>query len=156
MRSIRILVVLLSMFCSGAVTLAAQDAQSRLWDAAMAGDTAAIRQAVAAGARVDSLDARTSRNGRYALNWATLNNHTAAVKLLLELKAPVEAENHTGFTALHHAAESGSIDAARILLAAGADPDHPNKSGVRPLMTAMDNGHTALAKLLETTPRKPK
>ena len=50
--------------------LSAQSPQDRLWDAAVAGDTAAIRSAVAAGAKIDSLDRRVSVNGRYALNWA--------------------------------------------------------------------------------------
>ena len=136
--------------------LSAQDPQSRLWDAAIAGDTAAIRKAVNEGAKVDSLDTRRSQNGRFALNWAALGNHAAAVKLLLDLKAPIEAENRTGFTALNHAAEAGSLDAAKVLLAAGADPDHANKMGVTPVIVATENGHEAVAKLIEAAPRKKK
>ena len=41
-----------------ASTAAAQSAQDVLWDAAIAGDTAAIRQAVADGAVIDSLDVK--------------------------------------------------------------------------------------------------
>ncbi len=129
--------------------VAAQDAQSRLWDAAIAGDTAAIRQAAAEGARVDSLDTRTSRNGRRALNWAALNDRVDAIALLLELGAPLDAENYTGFSALHHAAEVGSLAAARALLAAGADPAHANLEGVLPATTARENGNDAVAALLE-------
>ena len=134
----------------------AQDAQSRLWDAAIAGDTTAIRKAVSDGAKIDSLDTRRSQNGRYALNWATWNNHVAAVKLLIELDAPLEAENLTGFTALHHAAENGSADAAQILLAAGANPDHTNKMGYTPQEIAAERGHDAIAKMLQAAPRKKK
>lgn len=44
-----------------------------------AGDTLAIRQAVADGAVVDSLDTRTTRNGRRALNWAARYGRVDAI-----------------------------------------------------------------------------
>ena len=134
--------------------LRAQDAQSRLWDAAVAGDTLAIRQAVADGAVVDSLDTRRSRNGSRALNWAALNDRVDAIALLLELGATIEAVNITGFSALHHAAEAGSVEAARALLAAGADPAHANHAGMRPADTARELGHADLAAILEAAARE--
>jgi len=157
MRYLRAFLLPLAVLLFGASNvLSAQDAQARLWDAAIAGDTAAIRKAVNDGAGVDSLDTRRSQNGRFALNWAALGNHAGAVQLLLDLKAPIEAENLTGFTALNHAAEAGSLDAAKILLAAGADPDHANKMGMTPVIVATENGHEAVAKLIEAAPRKKK
>ncbi len=157
MKYARVQLLLLPLLImASAQMVSAQDAQSRLWDAAIAGDTAAIRKAVADGARVDSLDTRTNRNGRYALNWAAWYNRVDAVKLLIALKASLEAENNTGFTALSHAAEHGSLEAARILLDAGADPDHANQSGNTPQVIAEARGYTALATLLEAAPRKKK
>lgn len=147
MRLIRIIVVLAALAAPS--TLAAQDAQSRLWDAAIAGDTAAIRAAVNAGAVVDSLDVRTSQNGRRPLNWAALGNHVDALRLLLELGAPIDARNRTGFTALHHAAEEGSTAAAEFLIAAGADRTLVNQQGLTPLDVARENYSTAVARLLE-------
>lgn len=129
--------------------LLAQDAQSRLWDAAIAGDTLAIRQAVADGAKIDSLDTRRNPNGRLALNWAAWHNRVPAIQLLIALGAPLEAENRTGFSALHHAAEAGSLEAARALLAAGADPGHRNRAGFLPVETAMEQGNDSVAALLE-------
>lgn len=129
--------------------LAAQDAQSRLWDAAIAGDTLAIRQAVSDGAKIDSLDARRNPNGRLALNWAAWYDRVPAIRLLVELGAPLEAENRTGFTPLHHAAEAGSLEAARALLEAGADPGHANKAGYTPAQTARELGNAEVAELLE-------
>ena len=129
--------------------LLAQDAQSRLWDAAIAGDTLAIRQAVAAGAKIDSLDTRRNPNGRLALNWAAWHNRVPAIELLIALGAPLEAENRTGFSALHHAAEAGSLEAARALLAAGADPGHRNRAGFLPVETATERGNDIVAALLE-------
>jgi ankyrin repeat protein len=129
--------------------LLAQDAQSRLWDAAIAGDTLAIRQAVADGAKIDSLDTRRNPNGRLALNWAAWHNRVPAIQLLIALGAPLEAENRTGFSALHHAAEAGSLEAARALLAAGADPGHRNRAGFLPVETARERGNESVAALLE-------
>jgi hypothetical protein len=128
----------------------AQTPQERLWDGAIAGDTVAIVDAIADGARVDSLDTRTNPNGRLALNWAAWYDRVAAIRVLLASGADLEAVNRTGFTALHHAAESGSRAAADALLAAGADASHANRGGRRPAETARGNGHAAIAELLET------
>jgi ankyrin repeat protein len=156
MRSIRSVLFVLAIVCTHATPSVAQNAQSALWEAAIAGDTSAIRKAVTEGARVDSLDTRTSRNGRHALNWAAWFNRVDAARLLIELKAPLEAVNYTGFTALHHAAENGSIDVARLLLAAGADPDHGNSEGKKPAETARERGHNAIAELIDKSSRKVK
>jgi len=132
-------------------SLAAQsavDPQVQLWEAAMAGDTAAIRAAVEAGADVDSLDTRTARNGRRALNWAALNDHPSAIRVLLSLGADLEATNITGFTALNHAAEAGAPGATRALLDAGADPHHANNAGYKPVDTARENAHFHVMEML--------
>jgi uncharacterized protein len=123
-------------------------AQGQLWDAAITGDTAAIRKAITDGAKIDALDLRTSQNGRYALNWAALGNKTDALKLLIALKAPLEAENITGYTALHHAAEVGAVESARLLLEAGADPKHQNRVGETPADVALARGFNQLGALL--------
>jgi hypothetical protein len=142
-------------FLALAAPLSAQSAQDRLWDAAIAGDTAAIRAAAAAaaGADVNALDTRRSRNGRRALNWAALGDRVPALRLLLELGADLEGENLTGFTALHHAAESGSVAAARFLLSVGADPKHANATGRLPRETAAELGFPAIVTLLEAAER---
>ena len=128
---------------------AAQDAQSRLWDAAISGDTLAIRQALADGAKIDSLDTRRNPNGRRALNWAAIYNRVPAIEMLLAAGAPIEGVNRTGFTALNHAGEEGSLDATRALLAAGADPAHANNEGYTPAQTARENGHEEVAALID-------
>lgn len=124
----------------------------------MSGDTVALAAALKDGARVDSIDLRTSRNGRRALNWAAINNRVDAVRFLVAHGAPIEATNLTGYTALHHAAEHGSLDAARVLLAAGANPKHTNLEGVTPAARARQEGFIELAELLEAAERgeKPK
>lgn len=149
--------LLLATFATAALLadtpLFAQDAQSRLWDSAIAGDTLGIRQALADGAKIDSLDARRNPNGRLALNWAAWYNRVDAVEMLLAMGAPIEAENRTGFSPLHHAAEAGSLESARALLAAGADPLHANKAGLTPAVTAREQGHDEVAALIEESAR---
>jgi len=130
-----------------------QTPQTRFWNAAIAGDTAALASALKDGANIDSLDVRTARNGRRSLNWAAINNRADAIRWLLAHGASIEATNLTGFTALHHAAEVGSVDAARILLAAGADPKHTNLEGMTPLARARLEGHVEVAELLEAAER---
>lgn len=151
--------VLIATFAVGALLagspLAAQDAQGRLWDAAIAGDTLEIRQALADGAKLDSLDTRRNPNGRMALNWAAWYNRVPAIQMLIAAGAPIEAVNRTGFSALSHAAESGSADAARALLAAGADPAHPNNAGYTPTEIARENGNDDIAAMLEAAAERP-
>jgi len=131
----------------------AQTPQTRLWDAAISGDTAALAAALKDSAQIEGLDRRTSQNGRRALNWAAINNRVDAIRFLLAHGALIEATNFTGFTALHHAAEYGSLDATRVLLAAGADPKHTNLEGVTPLARARQEGHLDVAELLEAAER---
>lgn len=107
----------------------AQNVQPQLWDAARAGDTVAIGKALADGARVDSLDTRRSSNGRRALNWAAIGNHAPAIRFLVAHGATLDAANLTGFTPLHHAAETGSADAAKALLELGAKKTLLNANG---------------------------
>jgi len=134
--------------------LSAQTPQTQLWDAAMVGDTVRLGTALRDGARLDSLDTRQSENGRYALNWAALNNRVDALRFLLARGAALEARNFTGFTALHHAAEMGSLDAAKVLLEAGADPTHRNDAGLKPADTARERGHIQVVALLDAAEKE--
>ena len=123
--------------------------QERLWDASSSGDTEKIAAALDAGADINALDTRRSGSGRRPLNWAASKNHPEAVRLLLQRGAAVDAVNRTGFTALHHAAESGATEVAKDLLAAGANRELKNESGEHAADVARRKGHEALAKLIE-------
>ena len=133
---------------------AAQDAQDRLWSGAVSGDTAMISKAVTDGAKVDSLDTRVSANGRRALNYAAINNHVNAIKLLLSLKASIDLPNVSGFTPLHHAAESGSLEAANALIAAGANTTLTNRGGFKAADIARAKGFENVALIIEAAPKK--
>jgi CubicO group peptidase (beta-lactamase class C family) len=129
---------------------AGEGAQADLWDAAVAGDTAAADTALQAGADVNALDTRSARSGRRPLNWAALNDNAGMIAWLLAHGADIDATNTTGFTALHHAAESGSADAAAALLDAGADTTLRNAQGETAADVARRKGHEDLARRLAT------
>jgi hypothetical protein len=125
--------------------------QSKLWLAAVAGDTVAIAEALRGGAVVDSLDPQGNRR---ALNYAAIGNHVVALRFLLARGASINLPNRTGFTPLHHAAEAGAFDALSALLAAGADASIPSTRGVLPIETARQRGDQAAVKALESA-KKP-
>lgn len=128
--------------------------QQALWAGALRGDTAMIARALAAGARIDSLDTRTSASGRRALNYAAIGNRVAAIRMLLARGAGINLANNTGFTPVHHAAESGAANAIRVLIEAGADISIPNSAGVLPLETARRRNQRAAVELLEAASRR--
>ena len=124
-------------------------AQERLWDAAMRGDHAEVERALLDGADIEALDTRRSRNGRRALNWAAQFNHAQVMRTLLSRGAAIDAQNSSGFTALHHAAEAGSLEAAEVLLTAGAARTVKTGAGEVPAAIARRHGHGAIAALIE-------
>jgi ankyrin repeat protein len=125
-----------------ATTAAAGDP---LFDAVAAGDKAAVEQALANGASVDS---RASDQAT-PLMAAALANQTVIVEALLHKAANVMARNSGGFTPLHAAANAGSVPIAKLLLDKGAVlDDAQNKAGVTPLMVAGEGNHLELAEFL--------
>lgn len=132
----------------------AQDAQSQFWDAARAGDTVVMARTLGEGAKVDSLDTRRSPNGRRALNWAAIGNQPAAIKFLVAHGATLDAANLTGFTALHHAAETGSVDAANALMELGANKTLLNANGETAQEVATRTNHLEVTTAIVTGVKK--
>jgi ankyrin repeat protein len=124
-----------------ATTAASED----LFKAASTGNKAAVEQALASGAGVDS----RTRDQATILIVASLGNQLAITELLLSKGADVMARNSGGFTPLHAAAFSGSLPIAKLLLEKGAAlEDAANKAGVSPLMIAGEENHVELAEFL--------
>jgi ankyrin repeat protein len=116
-----------------------------LFDAIAAGDKAAVEQALANGAGVDS----RAHDQATPLIAAALANQLAISELLLSNGADAMARNSGGFTPLHAAAFSGSLPIAKLLLEKGAAlEDAANKAGVTPLMVAGEENHVELAEFL--------
>ncbi|MES0372599.1 MAG: ankyrin repeat domain-containing protein [Mariprofundaceae bacterium] len=95
-----------------------QSTEQEAWfEAAKSGDVEALKQALGSGADVNAVDELKNT----ALHCATSQTHLNAMSLLIEHGADVNAVNAKLSTPLHLTGKN--IDAIRILLEAGADPN---------------------------------
>ena len=123
-----------------------------LIEAAAAGDTARVRELLAAGAGVDARDAE----GATALMRAARAGRLDAVRALVDAGADVNAFDARGWGALamacHNAdLDRGFADVVAFLIERGANVEAPIGYGVRPLLLAArnDGGLTALMMVKE-------
>lgn len=77
-----------------------------------------------------------------------------AAEILRRPNIPVDHVNNLGWTALIEAIVLGQggpnhQEIVRLLLAAGANPNLPDKAGTSPLTLARERGHAEIARLLE-------
>lgn len=131
----------------GLMTLLASTAvaaDSRLADAAMQQDRAAVRALLAVG-----LDVNTPQgDGATALHWSVHWDDEEMADLLLKAGAAVNATNELGVTPLWLGCLNASPTMVDRLLAAGANPDLALPSGETSLMTAARSGRADIVKLL--------
>ncbi|KAJ3679152.1 hypothetical protein LUZ60_017163 [Juncus effusus] len=80
--------------------------------------------------------------GYHALQWAALNNRTAAAQYIIEHGGDVNAVDHTGQTALHWSAVRGHIQVAELLLKEGAKIDAADLYGYQTTHVAAQYGQT--------------
>ena len=81
---------------------------------------------------------------------AARQNRGEIIEMLLKNKAEVNIKNKSGEeTALHYAAEYNSADAAKVLLANGADKTAKNTSGNTPLDVAKNKKSDKVIELLK-------
>ena len=159
-----------------ATTAAAGDV---LFDAIAAGDKAAVEQALADGADVNS----RARDQATPLIDAALDDQLAIAELLLSKGADVMARNSGGFTPstrrpfpeacrspsccskrgrcsktrptspasrrLMVAGEENHVELAEFLIAQGADVNHPEAHGYWPITRAFWKGNTDIIKLFK-------
>jgi len=96
-------------------------ATSEVADAAMRGDRAAVRAALARKADVNAAQV----DGTTALHWAVERDDIEMAELLIEGGARVGARTREGVTPLQLAATNGSAAMIGRLIRAGADPNAP-------------------------------
>ena len=111
---------------------AAAENDTRLADAVMRRDAAAVRALLAQKADVNAL----GKDGTPALHWAVRVDDVATARLLLRAGAQATLPNRYGLTPMAIAASNGSAAMIGILLDAGADPNAPDPAGETPLMNA--------------------
>lgn len=101
-----------------------------IWAAAFTGNTEALKQALADGADPNAMNMEF---GSTLLSTTALMGHTAAVTMLLERGADINAKSRDGGTALHAAAFFGHAETAKLLLEKGADTTIKDNQGMTPL-----------------------
>ena len=156
----------LMLDAGGNANAAFGEGETVLMTAARTGDAESVRLLLAHGADVDAFE---HWHGQTALMWAAIENHADVVQILIDAGAAVGARSTThdwvkisysegnapklrdlgGLTALQFAARQGSLEAAQMLLDAGADAAATEPMyQLTPLQLAIVNGHYTLAKLL--------
>jgi ankyrin repeat protein len=133
---------LLLVIAVPALASAADD--TRLADAAMKGDRAAVRALLGEKVDVNAL----GRDGTPALHWAVRTDDLETTRLLLSSGASAKLANRLGLTPLAIAATNGSTAMLRVLLDAGADPNSADPTGETTLMTAAKVGVIDAVQLL--------
>jgi ankyrin repeat protein len=142
------------------------EGETPLMTASRTGSVAGVKAMLAAGANVNATD---KSRGQTALMWAAAENHAEVAKLLVAAGADVDVRStlfdfnfrkvatggtqavysRGGLTALLLAARQGSIEAAQVLLDAGADINKPEGDyGLTPLLEAIYNDHYDFAAFL--------
>ena len=154
--------------------------ESPLMSAARTGGVEIVKALLGHGANPN---AKENVRGQTALMWAAAQNHPDVVRVLLEHGADVHARTLTasqlfytgeasgagrnatdwvmrtidtgGSTPLMFAARQGNLASARILLAAGANPNETRADGMSPLVLASFSGHGDFAAFLLSKDANP-
>src|SRR5262245_6540473 len=79
---------------------------------------------------------------------AVMRGNKAGLKSLLQRKADVNAPQVDGTTALHWAVRSDDLEAADLLIRAGAKVSAANREGATPMQLATLNGNAAMIEKL--------
>ena len=134
--------------------------ETLLMTAARTGTPETVRTLLSYGANPNR---RETTRGQTALMWAAANNNAAAIQLLAEHGADIDAKTDnpsrradspfayappTGFSPLMFAVRAGHIEATRALLDAGADVDDTVSDGQTALVVAAANANWELAAYL--------
>jgi ankyrin repeat protein len=131
---------------------------------ARTGRPEAVKVLVAHGAVVDTIE---NWRGQTPLMWAAAEGHAAAMRVLIEAGADVNARSSIitwerqrteeprdkwlppgGLTPLLYAARDGRLESARVLLAAGADVNVVDPDRHTALILSLVNGHFDVAAAL--------
>ncbi len=115
--------------------------ESALMMAALKGELDGARQLLLRGASVN-------QPGWSALHYAAAGTEVPLVRLLVDKGADLNAASPNGSTPLMMAAQYGSEDGVRLLLAAGADPKRHNQRDLKASDFARLAGRESLAAAL--------
>lgn len=122
--------------------LSEEDGQ--LFAASGVGDVSRVEESIAAGARINAMDALK----RTPLFAAAFCNQPQAINLLIDRGSDVNAKDFLGMSALQAAVVMGWQEAAQALIARGADINIRNAAGRTPLHMAAATDDMAMVELL--------
>ncbi len=152
------------------------EGETPLLTASRSGNVDAVKLLLAGGA---SPNAREERRHQTALMWAAARGHTDIVRVLIDAGADVGARSKArerllfadkrqgnqydqgvevakgGYTPLLFCARRGQLEAARLLLAAGADVNDQAPDGASALVVAAHSGHIGLVEQLLESGAEP-
>jgi hypothetical protein len=119
--------------------------QEIFFEAALNGDVAGIRAALAGGTKAGQAD----EAGRTALMLASFNGHTEIARLLLQAGAPIDARDKTKRTALMYGSTAANLELVGLLLKKKAKVNlKDGQESWTPLMFAAAEGQTGVISLL--------
>ncbi len=128
-----------TLLAASMAVAASASSERAVADAAKAGDAAAVRALLKAGADVNAAQG----DGMTALHWAAQSGDADLVQMLLSAGANVRATTRLGgYTALHLAGQGGHARVVAALLASGAAVEARTTTGASPLMLAARSGST--------------
>ena len=134
---------ILSGICVALLASAAGD--TRLSEAAMRGDRAAVRTLLSQHVDVDG----SQGDGTTAMHWAAFRDDLEMAKMLVQAGANVRATTREGdITPLFMACKNGSAPMVELLINAGADVNGVKSNGTTPLMEAAASGSAEAVKVL--------
>ena len=115
--------------------------------AAFFGSPETVRLLLARGADVTQVARNPMRI--QAIHAAVAGRSREAVELIVEAGAPINAQQHKGWTALHEVVNKKDVELTRYFLAHGADPKVQNDDGKSAIGLAAEQGSQDILKLLK-------
>jgi uncharacterized protein len=115
--------------------------------AAFFGHPETVRLLLARGAAVGQVARNPMRI--QAIHAAVAGRSRDAIHFIVEAGAPINAQQHQGWTALHEAVRQENLELTRYLMAHGADPKVQNDAGKSAIGLAADQNSVAVLKVLK-------
>jgi ankyrin repeat protein len=132
---------------AGARVNAPGASESPLEEAASSGQTKMVKWLLEHGATL-------KKHGAAALHGAANGGHAQTLRYLIEQGVAVNGRDRYGWTPLMTTAWYGHVEAAKLLLSAGADPSLETSDGKTALQMARERSQPKVASLLEAAEKE--